>query len=72
MPLDRFVLIVVAAMAAAGIAVYIGLLLSAAITMPPLLIAIVPVLALVAYICVRVIRDRLTNAEDDYYDRIER
>ncbi|QIK41064.1 hypothetical protein [Pontivivens nitratireducens] len=72
MPLDRFVLIVVAAMAAAGITVYVGLLLSAAITMPPLLIAIVPVLALVAYICVRVIRDRLTNVEDDYYDRIER
>lgn len=72
MPLDRFVLIVVAVIAAAGVTVYVGLLLSAAVSMPPLLLAIVPVVTLIAYVVARVIRERLNNAEDDHYDRIER
>lgn len=72
MPLDRFVLIIVAVIAAAGLTVYVGMTLSAAATIPPLLLAVVPLLGVAAYILVRVIRERMINKEDDYYDSIER
>ena len=72
MPLDRLVLIVVAAMAAAALTVWAGAALLAAVAFPgwaPL--AAIP-LALVLYVAVRVIQDRVGDAEDDRYDRVER
>ena len=72
MPLDRLVLIVVAVFAAAAVTVWVGTLLVASAALPGALLAVLPVLALLAYIVVRVIRDRMTNAEDDHYDRIDR
>lgn len=72
MPLDRLVLIIIAVLAAAALTVYVGFLLMAAATVPPLLFAIVPIITIAAYIFVRVIRDRTTNEEDDHYDQIER
>ncbi|WP_316014024.1 hypothetical protein [Roseobacter sp. HKCCA0434] len=72
MPLDRFVLILVAVMAAAGLTVWLGVMLSAAAEVPALLVLLLPVLGAGAYIAIRVIRDRVTSEEDAHYDRIER
>lgn len=72
MPLDRLVLIIVSVFVAAALTIYVGVLLSASAAMPSLFIALVPILGLVAYVAVRIIRDRLNNDEDDHYDDIER
>ncbi len=72
MPLDRFVLVVIAVIAAAGATVVAGALLKGAILAPGLgLAALVPV-ALLGYVLVRVVAERLRNADDDRYDRIEK
>lgn len=71
MPLDRLVLIVVCVLAAAGITVWLGVTLAAAFALPFGWLAILPG-ALVGYVVWRVVADRLTNPEDDHYDRIER
>ncbi|WP_298491490.1 hypothetical protein [uncultured Maritimibacter sp.] len=71
MPLDKFVLILVIVIAAAGATVWIGTLVAASTQMPLGWLAIVPVV-LVVTILWRVIADRLSNREDDHYDRIEK
>lgn len=71
MPLDRLVLIVVIVIAAAGATVWLASLLAAAIRFPLGWAAVLPA-ALVAYVVWRVIADRIGNAEDDHYDRIEK
>lgn len=72
MPLARLVLIVVAAAAGAGVTVALAALLAASFQVPAMgLMAAIPV-ALVAYIVVRVISDRVRDPEDRRYDRIER
>ncbi|RED11297.1 hypothetical protein [Pontivivens insulae] len=71
MPIDRLVLIIVIVMAAAAATVYVGMILLASSQFPPLILVAGPVLALLAYIATRVLRDRLNSAEDDHYDRIE-
>ena len=72
MPLDKFVLMLVAVIAAAGATVWVAMTIFATFAAPPSgWLALIPI-ALVAYIAWRVISDRIRNAEDDRYDRIER
>ena len=71
MPIDRLVLILVCALAAAGITIWLSTMVAASIQFPVLGVAIIPVL-LVLYIVWRVIQDRLNNAEDDHYDSIDK
>lgn len=72
MPLDRFVLMIVIVIAAAGATIWLGTLLATSMQMSGAgWIVILPV-TLVAYVLWRVISDRLRNSEDDHYDRIEK
>jgi membrane protein implicated in regulation of membrane protease activity len=71
MPLDRFVLILVAVIAAAGVTLWLGALVATALNFPFGLSFLVPV-ALIAYVLWRVIAERISNKEDDHYDRIEK
>lgn len=72
MPLDRIVLIVVCVIAAAGATVWLGVFLSATLSLPfPGLLLLLPV-GLVVWLVWRVIAERLNNREDDHYDRIEK
>jgi len=72
MPLDRFVLMVVLVLAAAGLTVAAAAWLSASAQLPWLGLALLLPAGLAAYVVVRVISDRLRNREDDHYDRIDR
>jgi len=72
MPLDRFVLMLVIVLAAAGVTVLAAVWLSATATLPWLGFALLLPVGLVAYLVVRVISDRLRNRDDDHYDRIDR
>lgn len=73
MPLDKLVLILVSVIAAAGATIYVASLLIVGTSInPTLAIGMFIPIALVAYICVRVISDRVKNKEDDHYDTIER
>jgi len=71
MKLDRLVLIVVIVLGAVVLSFWIVSLVLAALAMPMGWLALVPALV-VGYIAWRVVDDRLTNAEDDHYDRIEK
>ena len=72
MPLDKFVLILVIVIAAAGVTVWVGTLVAAAVQVPAVgWFGFVPA-ALVGYVLWRVISDRIGNREDDHYDRIEK
>ena len=72
MPLDKFILILVAVIAAAGATVWIAMTLFATFAAPPAgWLALIPI-SLAAYVAWRVIADRVTSAEDDRYDRIEK
>lgn len=71
MPLDRFVLILVIVIAAAGATVWIGTLIAASVQVPAGWLSVIPV-ALIGYVLWRVISDRLRNSDDDRYDRIEK
>lgn len=72
MPLDKFVLIVVVVLAAAGITVWVATTQAmAAFQVQGGELVFIPV-ALVGYIVWRVISERLSNKEDDRYDHIEK
>ncbi len=71
MPLDKLVLIIVIVMFAAGVTVWVSALILASLQMPGGWLVFIPA-ALVGYVVWRVITDRLRNAEDDHYDRIEK
>ena len=71
MPLDRFVLLIVIVVAAAGATIWLVGLIAAGLATPIGWFAAIPA-ALVAYVAWRVVSDRLKNAEDDHYDRIEK
>ena len=72
MPLDKFVLILVAVIAAAGATVWVATTLLAAASVPALgWLTLIPVV-LAAYVAWRVIADRVGSAEDDHYDGIEK
>ncbi len=71
MPLDKLVLILVCVIAAAGATIWLGVIFAAAIQLPIIGWLAFPAALLVAYIAWRIIADRLSNKEDDHYDRIE-
>ncbi|MGB3555101.1 MAG: hypothetical protein WBA25_10735 [Jannaschia sp.] len=70
MPLDRIVLLIVIVIVAAGASIWLGAIVVAATAIPVGWIALLPV-ALAGWIGWRVISDRVSNAEDDHYDRME-
>lgn len=72
MPLDKFVLILVCVIAAAGLTVWLGTMALAVFQMPEIGWLIFIPAALVGYVIWRVIADRVSNSEDDHYDRIEK
>tara|TARA_R110002095_G_scaffold209391_2_gene195891 strand:- start:156 stop:377 length:222 start_codon:yes stop_codon:yes gene_type:complete len=73
MSLDRFVLILIIVVVAAGATIWLGWLLLIIIGVSPWAgMAFALPTALVAYVVVRVIRERLSNREDDHYDGIEK
>ncbi|MGB3407932.1 MAG: hypothetical protein WBA67_10600 [Jannaschia sp.] len=70
MPLDRLVLILVIVIAAAGATVWLAAIAAASVSVPLGWLSLIP-LALVILIGWRVVADRLGNAEDDHYDRMD-
>ena len=72
MPLDRFVLMLVIVVVAAGVTVWIAGVAMATWKMPGLGLATLIPAGLVAFVVWRVIADRLGNAEDDRYDDLEK
>jgi membrane protein implicated in regulation of membrane protease activity len=71
MPLDKFVLILVAVIAAAGLTVWLATLIATFGTLPIGWVGLIPA-ALVLYVVWRVIADRLANKDDSHYDGIEK
>lgn len=71
MPLDRFVLILVGVVAAAGVTVALLVFAAGAVLSLGLALAAAIPVGLVAYVVLRVISDRLREAKDDPYDRID-
>jgi hypothetical protein len=71
MKLDKLVLIIVVVLGAMVLSGWIATLILAALAVPMAWLAALPA-ALVGYIAWRVLEDRLTSAEDDHYDRIEK
>lgn len=71
MPLDRLVLILVIVVVAAAATVWIGATVAASFAFPAGILLLIPA-ALVAYVVVRVIADRIGNRDDDHYDRMGR
>ncbi|MZR12964.1 hypothetical protein GQE99_08025 [Maritimibacter sp. DP07] len=71
MPLDRFVLILVVVIAAAGVTVALGTWIAASVSVPLGWAGVIPVV-LVLNVAWRVLAERLSNRDDDHYDRIEK
>ena len=72
MPIEKLVLILVVVVTAAAITVWGGVTLLAFFSISPVLgIALLSILALVAYILFRVVSERLSNEDDDHYDSME-
>ncbi|MEJ1992498.1 MAG: hypothetical protein P8X50_12595 [Maritimibacter sp.] len=71
MPLDRLVLIIIALLAGIGIVIWLGAVVVSALATPVGWLALLPA-ALLLYILWRVISERLSNSDDDHYDRIEK
>ncbi len=71
MPLDKIVLIAVVVFAGVGLTFWVSALALSALAVPFAWLALLPA-ALVGYILWRVVSERLTNSEDDHYDRIEK
>ena len=72
MPLDKFVLILVVVIIAAGVTVWLGAMAAAALQLGGATWLVFIPAALVAYVVWRVIADRMQSTEDDHYDRIEK
>ncbi|MEI4194635.1 hypothetical protein [Roseovarius sp. E0-M6] len=70
MPLDKLVLIIVCVMAAAAATVWVGTLIAASFSLPFGWLVLIPA-ALVGYVVFRIIAERVGNAEDDHYDKME-
>ncbi|PTQ68592.1 hypothetical protein [Celeribacter persicus] len=71
MALDKFVLIVVAVLATVGITFWLLTLLAATLQLAFGWLLLIPA-GIAGYVVWRVIEDRLRNAEDDHYDKIEK
>jgi hypothetical protein len=72
MPIDKFVLIVVAVIAAALATIWLATALFAALEVSGAVWFVLAPAAAIGYVIVRVIADRVTDKEDDHYDRIEK
>ena len=70
MPLDRFVLVLVIVLVAAGVTVWLGAIVAASFAVPFGLVALLPA-ALVGFVVLRVVLDRVKNTEDDHYDNMK-
>jgi len=65
MPLDRLALIFVLV----PVAIWLAIMLTAAIALFPFGLPVLVVLGAIGYLFWRVLRDRLSNKEDDYYEK---
>ena len=65
MALDKFVLILVVIIGA----IWCVIMLLSAVAIYPFGLLILVVYLIVGYIVYRVVRDRMTNKEDDYYEK---
>ncbi|ABV92814.1 hypothetical protein Dshi_1072 [Dinoroseobacter shibae DFL 12 = DSM 16493] len=72
MPLDRFVLMLVIVVVAAGVTVFVASTVLGAMLSPGLGLAVMIPLGLIAFVVWRVISDRIGNREDDHYDHLEK
>ncbi|MEM1078959.1 MAG: hypothetical protein AAGI09_10565 [Pseudomonadota bacterium] len=72
MPLDKFVLLLVVVVAAAGATIFVASLGLASAGSPGLGLASLIPIGLIVFVVWRVIAERLSNAEDDKYDRLEK
>jgi len=72
MPLSKLALTLVAVLAAAGLTVWLAALGAAWAHLPAVALGVAAIAGLAAYILALVLSDRLRNAEDRHYDRIER
>ena len=72
MPLDKLILILVCVIVAAGVTVWLGSMVATAVQFPALGWATILPVVLIGYVAWRVISDRLSSAEDDHYDDIEK
>ncbi len=70
MPIDRLVLIIVCVIAAAGASIWLALLVLATFTVPQVAIVLLPI-ALIAYVMIRLIRERVGNPTEDHYDKMD-
>jgi len=71
MKLEKLVLIIVVVLGATMLSGWIASLVLAALAVPMAWLAVLPA-ALVGYIAWRVLEERLSNPDDDHYDRIEK
>lgn len=72
MPLDRLILILVSVVACAACTVAFGVLLAASIALPGWAALAAAPMLIALYVAYVVIRDRVRNPQDSYYDKIER
>ncbi len=70
MPIDKLVLILVVVIAAAGATIWLGIMIAAAIQVPFGWLILIPA-ALIGYIVFRVLAERIGNAEEDHYDKMD-
>ena len=70
MPLDRLVLIIVCILAGAIATLWVTALLLSALQLPFGWLALIPA-GLVGFVIFKVIAQRVGNAEEDHYDRME-
>jgi len=70
MPLDKLVLIVCSVGVAFGVTIWLSVLILAALSVPFAWLALIPA-CFAAYVVYRVIAERVGNAEEDHYDRMD-
>ena len=72
MPLDKLVLIIFTVIAAAGGTIWLMTVLLASLQVPGAAVIIFPIVFMGLYVLYRVIAERTSNKEDDYYDNIKK
>ena len=70
MKLETLVLIVVCVLAGMAVTFWLMMLLLAGLAVPQVLLALIPAV-FVGYVIYRVVRERVGNAEEDHYDRMD-
>ncbi|MFT4961211.1 MAG: hypothetical protein ACI92Z_002299 [Paracoccaceae bacterium] len=70
MPIDKFVLILISVIAAAGVTIWISSFIVVAVEIPYAWIGLIPVM-LAGYVLWRVISERVNSAEDTHYDEMD-